>query len=144
MLVRWWGVKGSIERYSSKWELMPELFSRLPSPPVLTPGADNGSMHFIRDKDRYDAFIHTSLQQILDDASISAVVITGTLTNMCCETTARTAFNRDFYVYFPEDANATDTAQHHAATIENLRLAFAQITTAEKVLQAVESLEKKA
>lgn len=96
------------------------------------------NIHKLTNKDRYDAFLHTDLEAILRNAKISTVVITGTMTNLCCETTARSAFNRDFRVYFPTDGNATLTAEMHEASVLNLQYGFAQITTIDDLRRALE------
>ncbi|KAK9381927.1 isochorismatase hydrolase [Kockiozyma suomiensis] len=129
-LVRWWGKNGSIRRYSPAWQLMPEIES------LASVTAPN--IHKLTNKDRYDAFLHTDLEAILRNAKISTVVITGTMTNLCCETTARSAFNRDFRVYFPTDGNATLTAEMHEASVLNLQYGFAQITTIDDLRRALE------
>ncbi len=52
--------------------------------------------------------------------SITNVVISGVLTNLCCETTARSAFVKDFNVFFLSDGNATASEEMHKATLLNL------------------------
>lgn len=42
------------------------------------------------------------------------------MTNLCSETTARSAFVRDFDVIFLSDGNATLTPEMHEATLLNL------------------------
>ncbi|KAK7207425.1 Isochorismatase-like protein [Myxozyma melibiosi] len=128
-LVRWWGKQGSIEQYSPAWQMMREL------EPLSSIHASN--IHRLLNKDRYDAFMHTDLELLLREAMVDAVVITGTMTNLCCETTARSAFNRDFYVYFPEDGNATLNAEMQEASLTNLRYGFAQITTVKAMRDAL-------
>lgn len=58
-------------------------------------------------KNRYSAFIGTDLQKQLDKANVSDVVITGFMTNFCCESTARDAHDLDYFVDFILDATGT-------------------------------------
>jgi len=58
-------------------------------------------------KNRYSAFVGTNLFNILKENKIKKVVICGFMTNFCCESTARDALDRDFYVDFVIDATGT-------------------------------------
>ncbi len=55
-------------------------------------------------KNRYSSFVGTPLEKILKDNKVSTVVICGFMTNFCCESTARDAHDRDYYVDFITDA----------------------------------------
>ena len=55
-------------------------------------------------KTRYSSFQKTNLEQRLKKASVEHVVICGFMTNFCCESTAREAHDRDYYVTFVTDA----------------------------------------
>lgn len=87
------------------------------------------------EKTTYDAFINTDLQNRLEDAGVEQVVITGVLTHMCCETTARSAFCRGFEVYLPVDGAASSREQLHVGALRNLADAAAVLMTAEEMLQ---------
>jgi nicotinamidase-related amidase len=58
-------------------------------------------------KNRYSAFVGTNLEDILRQNRIEKVIICGFMTNFCCESTARDALDRDFYVDFVIDATGT-------------------------------------
>lgn len=77
------------------------------------------------EKHQYDAFYDTDLEKILHKKNISQLVICGVMTNICCETTARSAFVRGFEVFFAIDGTATYSEEHHLATITNLSYGFA-------------------
>jgi isochorismate hydrolase len=51
------------------------------------------------------------------------------MTNLCCETTARDAFVRDFRVFFLADGTATANHDLHLSSLKNLAFGFATITT---------------
>src|SRR5262249_39362116 len=48
-------------------------------------------------KHRYSAFHATNLDLVLRTNAIRSVILTGVVTNVCVETTAREAFVRDYY-----------------------------------------------
>jgi nicotinamidase-related amidase len=72
------------------------------------------------DKVRFDAFQWTSLEPLLRGLSVSKLVICGVVTNLCVETTVRSAFMRDFPVTLIEDACAAKTRRLHELSIEVL------------------------
>ncbi|GAB4302318.1 MAG: hypothetical protein Kow0090_17860 [Myxococcota bacterium] len=76
-------------------------------------------------KNRYDAFFGTELEGFLRSSGVEQVLITGVMTHLCCETTARSAFVRDFEVFFAVDGTATATEEMHIATLMNLANGFA-------------------
>lgn len=77
------------------------------------------------EKHQYDAFYDTNLEEILHKKNISQLVICGVMTNICCETTARSAFIRGFEVFFCVDGTAAYSEEHHMATLTNLSYGFA-------------------
>jgi len=85
----------------------------------------NSSNGIIIEKNQYDAFYNTNLEKILHENNISQVIVCGVLTNICCETTARSAFVRGFEVFFTIDGTAAYSEEHHTATILNLSYGFA-------------------
>lgn len=114
MLARWWG---DLIGYGTKeWELIEEL-SPKPDEPII-------------DKIRYSAFHGTNLDEWLHKNGIEDLIITGVLTNCCCETTARDAFVRDYRVFFVADGTATVTDELHLASLKNLGFGFAHVVNA--------------
>jgi nicotinamidase-related amidase len=85
-------------------------------------------------KHKFDAFFETSLDAILRFHHADTVIVTGTATNACCESTARSAFMRDYQVLFPSDANATFDEAMHQATLQNIELLFGRVMTTEELL----------
>ncbi|GAB4474150.1 MAG: isochorismatase family protein [Anaerolineales bacterium] len=82
------------------------------------------AQHLIR-KSQYDAFYNTSLEEQLRQFGITQVLIGGVMTHLCCETTARCAFQRGFAVFFLVDGTATYNEFYHQATLLNLTQGFA-------------------
>lgn len=58
-------------------------------------------------KHKYDSFVGTGLYELLKKHGVERVVIVGFMTNFCCESTARSAHDLDFYVDFVRDATGT-------------------------------------
>jgi len=93
------------------------------------------------------SFNRTELESTLRQRNIDTIVISGYMTHMCCDTTAREGFQRDFRVLFLDDATATRDGQHatlgridhkelHRATLITQASMFAQVVpTSEYVAQ---------
>ncbi|MHA2061569.1 MAG: isochorismatase family protein [Candidatus Sifarchaeia archaeon] len=111
MLLKWWG--DVILHGSEAWELDKEL---KPHPSDL-----------IIDKNRYSAFQNTELNDWLRKNGVEDLIISGVMTNLCCETTARDAYGQDYRVFFVADATATINEELHLATLKNLAYGFSYI-----------------
>ena len=72
------------------------------------------------DKVRFDGFQWTSLEPLLRGLAVTQLAICGVVTNLCVETTVRSAFMRDFPVTLIEDACAAKTRHLHELSIEVL------------------------
>jgi isochorismate hydrolase len=83
------------------------------------------SNRFVMRKSQYDAFYQTNLDEYLTKKRVSQVVVSGVMTHLCCETTARSAFMRGFEVFFLIDGTATYNQEHHLAALLNLSHGFA-------------------
>lgn len=88
-------------------------------------------------KHRYSSFYNTDLETILRVTKIEDIVITGIMTNMCCESTARDAYFRDYRVFFLADGTGSITEEMHLASLLNLAFGFAWVTTTDKILAQV-------
>lgn len=85
-------------------------------------------------KTTYDAFLNTELEAILRIDDVEQLVITGVLTHMCCETTARSAFCRGYEVYLPIDALASSSKERHLGSLFALADAVGVVMTATEVI----------
>ncbi len=86
-------------------------------------------------KHQYDAFLNTDLESRLKKKEIKQVIVCGVLTNLCCESTARSAFMRGFEVYFVSDATATYKKEMYEGTLVNLAYGFAILVKTDKVIR---------
>ncbi|XP_058097885.1 nicotinamidase 2-like [Magnolia sinica] len=118
MLAEWWN-NDLILDGTTESELMQELGRR--------------STETVVQKSTYSGFQGTDLEAILKERGIEEVIITGVMTNLCCETTARDAFGRGFRVFFSTDATATATKELHEASLMNLAYGFAYLVDCESL-----------
>lgn len=87
-------------------------------------------------KYRFGAFVEgaSGLHGILQARGIDTLIITGTATNVCCESTARDAMMMNYKVIFVADGCATFTDAEHNATLGNMRAIFADVRMASEVV----------
>lgn len=89
------------------------------------------------EKNTYSAFAGTGLEQTLRDLKVEEVIVTGVMTNLCCETTAREAFVRGFRVFFSADATGTSNRDLHEATLKNMAYGFAYLVDCSRLKAAL-------
>ena len=118
-ILEWWW-KGMCIEGTPESEVHPAI-APLPSEKVIQ-------------KHRYSGFYNTDLETILRCLKIEDLVITGVMTNMCCESTARDAYFRDYRVFLPADGSGSITEEMHLASLLNLAFGFAYVTSAEKIM----------
>jgi ureidoacrylate peracid hydrolase len=92
------------------------------------------------DKHRYSAFLPNSsdLDLSLRERGIDTLIITGTITNVCCESTARDANMLGYKVVFVSDATAAFTDEEHNATLLSMATVFAEVRGAAGVIEMIE------
>lgn len=84
-------------------------------------------------KHRYDAFQGTDLDLILRSHGIRTLLMTGVVTNVCVETTARAGFVRDYYIAMVDDGCAAYVREDHEQTMRNIRRFFGVVTTIDEL-----------
>jgi len=95
-------------------------------------------------KRRYSCFEGTELDAILRTLGVNTVAICGYMTNFCCDSTARAAHDRDYFVDFIADATgapALSEAFTEARIIEGvtttLAAGFARIFTTTSYIESM-------
>lgn len=88
----------------------------LPDEPIVT-------------KHRFDAFYGTDLELILRSNGKSQLIFAGVATNVCVETSLRSAFMRDFEVALLADCTGARTRRAHEATLETVQYHFGLVVT---------------
>lgn len=87
-------------------------------------------------KSRFSAFLPTAcdLPNILRERGIDTVLIVGTLTNVCCESSARDAAMQDFKTIMVADGNATRSDEDHLATLRTFLAVFGDVRTTDETI----------
>jgi len=88
-------------------------------------------------KSSYGAFYDTPLETILKNLEKDTVIICGTLTNCCCGTTARQAYERSFKVIFGSDVTSTDDPEMQEPELKVLRKGYAKVMAAEEIIKVL-------
>jgi ureidoacrylate peracid hydrolase len=91
-------------------------------------------------KRRYSAFIQGSsdLEARLRAYGYDTVLITGTVTNVCCESTARDAMMLNFRTIMVSDGNAAANDEEHNASLIAFYLTFGDVMDTDLVIQRLE------
>jgi ureidoacrylate peracid hydrolase len=89
-------------------------------------------------KQRYSAFIGTSLDATLHALKRNTLVMTGIATNVCVESTARHAVFLDYRIVFAADATGTsDGAFAQEATLDTIAQHFGPVATTERIVETL-------
>jgi len=91
------------------------------------------------EKCQYDAFFKTIIDEFLHARDVRQVVISGVMTHLCCESTARSAFMRGYEVFFLVDGTATYNESFHQASLTNLSHGFAEMKLVSEILDSLQS-----
>jgi ureidoacrylate peracid hydrolase len=96
-------------------------------------------------KTTYSAFMPGSsdIDAQLKARGIDTILITGTATNVCCESSARDAMLRDYRVVMLSDGNATWTDEEHAGTLNTFLLFFGDVMTTDEAVARLVPVEKR-
>lgn len=88
-------------------------------------------------KNRYSALVPGSsqLERMLRSLDIETLLICGTKTNVCCESTARDAMMMDFKVVMVSDGTAALSDGEHQSSLENIIQQFGDVMTTDEVLE---------
>ncbi|KAF2242226.1 Isochorismatase hydrolase [Trematosphaeria pertusa] len=121
-LVRKWGADGSLHTNTPDWELIPQIAElvRAAGAPVVP-------------KNTYDAFLGTGLEERLKAESIERVVVVGVMTDCCCDTTGRGAFNRGWETWMVSDGTGSVGEQHERG-LKAWGFGYGDVITTEEVM----------
>jgi nicotinamidase-related amidase len=89
------------------------------------------------DKFGYGAFHGTALSDLLRQRGVRSLVITGTVTQICVEETAREAFHHGFATTLVSDAVSSFAPDLHAATLKNFAMKFGWVESSDAVVAAL-------
>ena len=83
----------------------------------------------------------SNLKSVLDKLEIDTLIITGTLTNVCCESTTRDAMLLNYNTIFLADATGTRSDEEHNATLVNMIQFFADVRMTSDTIKLISNSE---
>src|SRR5215208_3281471 len=89
---------------------------------------------YVVNKNRYSGFLATNLEQILTDHGIRTLILCGVTTNMCVETTARDASQRDYRVYVVREATGEYDPTRHEHALNAIAFGFGWVVSLDEML----------
>ncbi len=124
----------------------PEL--RAPARVALAEGGFGQSLHRdvarapqdnVLPKFRFSAFLRNphDLEAMLRDRGIDTVIIAGTATNICCESTARDAMMRDFRVFMPHDSVTAPDREAHLGGVRSIMQVFGDVRAGADIIDLI-------
>lgn len=92
-------------------------------------------------KNRYSALIpgSSALERVLRSMGIDTLLIAGTKTNVCCESTARDAMMMDFKAVMVSDATAALSDDEHRAALETIIQQFGDVYTVDEIIERLDT-----
>lgn len=95
-----------------------------------------GSRDAVVYKSRFSPFVAgaSEIEAVLRPRRIQNLIVTGTATNMCCESAARDAMMLDYRVVMVADANAARYDDDHLAGLTSFYQSFGDVRTTDEVL----------
>jgi ureidoacrylate peracid hydrolase len=102
----------------------------------LYAGLDVSVSDLVVEKTRFSAFIQGSsdLDPMLRKRDIDTVIIVGTVTNTCCESSARDAMMLNYKTIVVSDANAAHSDDEHNGTLTNILRIFGDVLTTDEIV----------
>jgi nicotinamidase-related amidase len=85
----------------------------------------------------YGAFHNTNLDDLLKARHVESLFITGTVTQICVEESAREALKRGYRTTIVADGVSSYTPDLHAATLKNFRSKFGWVSTAQELIDEI-------
>jgi ureidoacrylate peracid hydrolase len=97
------------------------------------------------EKNRFSAFIQGSsnLAEVLRAKNIDTILVTGTVTNVCCESTARDAMMCNFKTVMVSDGNAATCDEDHNASLALFYLTFGDVMSTDMLIGCLRNNAKK-
>jgi ureidoacrylate peracid hydrolase len=108
---------------------------------AIYPGLEVKAEDEVVQKYRFSAFVQGSsdLPQRLRAQGYDTVLITGTVTNVCCESSARDAMMLNFKTIMVSDANAARTDAEHNATLGTFYATFGDVMDTALLIDRLEA-----
>jgi nicotinamidase-related amidase len=106
----------------------------------LWDGLDVQDTDAVIEKYRYSAFLPgaSKLPELLRVCGVDTVLITGTMTNVCCESSARDAMMTNFRTIMVSDGNAASTQAEHDAALSAFYRTFGDVQDTDMLIEALQ------
>jgi ureidoacrylate peracid hydrolase len=116
---------------------------------ALAEGSPNGELwpdlavapgDIIFPKRRYSAFARhgSDIETALVERGIDTVLVAGTMTNFCCDSTARDAMQLGYKTIMISDANAARSDAEHSAALLTFLVGFGDVRPADEIIALLE------
>jgi nicotinamidase-related amidase len=117
--------KNSLKKEAAPYEFWPDLMVETKDAQIT--------------KNRFSAFIQeaSDLPRYLRSINIDAVLISGTVTQVCCESSARDAMMLNFKTVMVSDALASTSDQEHAASLNTFYGHFGDVQSVDEALASL-------
>lgn len=121
-------------------QMMIEAFTPGSEGHAVWPGLEVLPQDLKVQKRRFGAFAPgaSDLHEILQARDIDTLIITGTASQVCCESTARDAMMLNYKVFFVADGNATFTDEEHNATLSAMAYTFCDVIEADALVELIQ------
>ncbi len=102
----------------------------------IYPDLDVAEDDLVIPKRRFSALVQGSstLDTVLRQRGIDTLIIVGTATNVCCESTLRDGMMMNYKCIMVSDANATRTDEEHNATLATVMVLFGDVRSTDDVV----------
>ena len=95
-----------------------------------------GERDLVVPKSRYSAFVGTNFDLVLRAQGIKSLILTGTATSNCVESTARDGWFHDYYIVVADDCCAQANLQRHEASLRSMDGPIAVLSNSTEILEA--------
>ncbi len=87
-------------------------------------------------KSRFSPFIAgaSNIEEVMRPRGVDSLIVTGTATNMCCESAARDAMMLDYKAVMVSDANGARYDEDHLASLTSFYQSFGDVRTTDEVI----------
>jgi ureidoacrylate peracid hydrolase len=103
---------------------------------ALHTDVDRAPADTVLPKYRFNAFLENphDLDALLRQRGIDTVIVAGTATNVCCESTVRDAMMRGFRCFMPHDAVVAPDDEAHFGALRSVMQVFADVRASSAIL----------
>ena len=94
---------------------------------------------YVVTKWHYDAFEDTNLDLLLSSRGIKTLLVTGFMTNVCVETTARHGYIKGYYIILVSDCTDAPTQREYESTVFNIKNYFGKVEMGAEIARVWEA-----